>query len=58
MGQLRSASSDVAAGADQVSSGAINLSQGTTEQAAEVGALVEHINAMSDSVHNVAQGAV
>ena len=57
MGQLRSASSDVAAGADQVSSGAINLSQGTTEQAAEVGALVEHINAMSDSVHNVAQGA-
>ena len=57
MGQLRSASRDVAAGAEQVSNGAMTLSQGSTEQAAEVEALVGHINAVSDSVHNVAQGA-
>ena len=57
MGQLRAASRDVAAGAEQVSNGAMTLSQGSTEQAAEVDALVEHINAVSDSVHNVAQGA-
>ena len=57
MGQLRAASRDVASGADQVSDGAMNLSQGSTEQAAEVDALVGHINAMSDSVHNIAQGA-
>ncbi len=57
MGQLRAASRDVASGADQVSDGAMNLSQGSTEQAAEVDALVGHINAMSDSVHNIAKGA-
>ncbi|WP_325199249.1 methyl-accepting chemotaxis protein [Oscillibacter sp.] len=57
MGQLRAASRDVAAGAEQVSNGAMTLSQGSTEQAAEVDALVGHINAVSDSVHNVAQGA-
>ncbi len=57
MSQLRSASKDVAAGADQVSSGAMTLSQGSTEQAAEVDALVEHINTLSESVHKIAQGA-
>ncbi len=57
MGQLRAASRDVAAGAEQVSNGAMTLSQGSTEQAAEVDTLVGHINAVSDSVHNVAQGA-
>ena len=57
MGQLRTASRDVAAGADQVSNGAMTLSQGSTEQAAEVDALVGHINAVSDSVHNIARGA-
>lgn len=57
MGQLRSASVEVAAGAEQVSNGAMTLSQGSTEQAAEVDTLVGHINAVSDSVHNVTQGA-
>ena len=57
MGQLRAASRDVAAGAEQVSNGAMTLSQGSTEQAAEVDTLVGHINAVSDSVHNVVQGA-
>ena len=57
MSQLNSASSDVAAGAAQVSSGAMTLSQGSTEQAAEVDTLVGNINAVSDSVHNIARGA-
>ena len=57
MGQLNAASRDVASGAEQVSNGAMTLSQGSTEQAAEVDALVGHISAVSDSVHNVAQGA-
>lgn len=57
MGKLRTVSRDVATGADRVSGGAITLSQGSTEQAAEVDALVGHINAVSDSVHNIAQGA-
>ncbi len=57
MGQLHIASRDVAANAEQVSNGAMALSQGSTEQAAEVEALVSHINAVSESVHKVAQGA-
>ncbi len=57
MSQLRSASNDVAASAEQVSNGAMTLSQGSTEQATEVDALVGHINAVSDSVHNIARGA-
>lgn len=48
---------DVAAGAEQVSSGAITLSQGSTEQAAEVETLAGHIGAVSDSVHKAAKGA-
>ncbi len=57
MGQLRSASRDVAAGAELVSSGAITLSQGSTEQSAEVDTLASHIDSVSDSIHKVAQGA-
>ncbi len=57
MGQLRVASRDVAAGAEQVSGGAVTLSQGSTEQASEVEALSGHINAVSDSVGNIAKGA-
>lgn len=57
MGQLRSASRDVAAGSQQVANGATALSQGSTEQAAEVDSLANHISAVSDSVHKIAQGA-
>ena len=57
MGQLRVASRDVAAGAEQVSGGAVTLSQGSTEQASEVEALASHISAVSDSVGNIAKGA-
>jgi len=57
MGQLRIASRDVAAGAEQVSNGSMVLSQGSTEQAAAVEALAGHIDSVSDSVHKVAQGA-
>ncbi len=57
MGQLRAASRDVASGAEQVSGGAMTLSQGSTEQAAEVETLAGHIDAVSDSVHKIAQGA-
>ncbi len=57
MGQLRTASRDVAAGAAQVSSGSITLSQGSTQQAAAVDALAGHIDSVSDSVHKIAQGA-
>lgn len=57
MGQLHAASRDVAAGAQQVSGGAVQLSQGSTEQASEVDVLAGHINAVSDSVHRIAQGA-
>lgn len=57
MGQLRTASRDVAAGSQQVANGATALSQGSTEQAAEVDSLANHISAVSDSVHKIAQGA-
>ncbi len=57
MGQLRSSSRDVAAGAAQVSNSAVSLSQGSTEQAAEVEALAGHIGKVSDSVQKIAQGA-
>ena len=57
MGQLRIASRDVAAGAEQVSNGSMVLSQGSTEQAAAVEALAGHIDAVSNSVHQIAQGA-
>lgn len=57
MGQLGVVSKEVASGAEQVSGGAMTLSQGSTEQAAEVDALVGHINAVCDSVHKIARGA-
>ncbi len=57
MGQLRAASRDVAAGAEQVSNGAATLSQGSTEQAAEVETLAGHMGAVSESVHNISKGA-
>ena len=47
MGQLNASSSDVAAGAAQISQIAVNLSQGSTEQAAEVEALAGHIGGRS-----------
>lgn len=57
MGQLSVASRDMAAGAVQVSNGAVSLSQGSTEQAAEVEALAGHISSVSDKVNLVAKGA-
>ena len=57
MGQLRASSRDVAAGAAQVSNSAVSLSQGSTEQAAEVEALARHIGEVSDSVEKIAQGS-
>ncbi len=57
MGQLNASSRDVAAGAAQVSNSAVNLSQGSTEQASEVEALAGHIAEVSDSVQEIAQGA-
>ena len=35
----------------------MTLSQGSTEQAAEVDTLAGHISAVSDSVHKIAKGA-
>lgn len=57
IGQLRAASRDVASGAEQVSGGAMTLSQGSNEQSAEVEALAGHIDSVSDSVRKIAQGA-
>lgn len=57
MGQLLTASRDVAAGAEQVSSGSMALSQGSTQQAASVDVLAGHIGSVSDSVHKIARGA-
>ncbi len=57
MGQLRTASKEVAVGAEHVSNGAVTLSQGSTEQANSVEVLAEHIDAVSDSVHKIAKGA-
>lgn len=57
MGQLNAASHDVAAGAAQVSNGAMTLSQGSSEQASEVESLAGHIGAVSQSVSRIAQGA-
>ena len=57
MGQLRTVSRDVAAGAQQVSDGATTLSQGSTEQASEVETLAGHMNVVSESVHNISKGA-
>ncbi len=57
IGQMSVSSRDVAAGAAQVSNTAVNLSQGSTEQAAEVEALAGHIGNVTDSVQKVAQSA-
>ncbi len=57
IGQMRTSSRDVAAGAAQVSNTAENLSQGSTQQAAEVEALAGHNGEVSDSVQKVAHGA-
>lgn len=57
MGQLKASSRDVAAGAAQVSESAVNLSQGSTEQSAEVETLAGHINVVSDNVQKIAQNA-
>lgn len=57
MGQLNASSRDVAAGAAQISDSAVNLSQGSAEQAAEVDALAGHIGEVSESVKQIARGA-
>lgn len=57
MGQLKASSRDVAAGAAQVSVSAVNLSQGSTEQATEVESLDVHIGEVSDNVQRIAQDA-
>ncbi len=57
IGQMRTSSRDVAAGAAQISDSAVSLSQGSTEQAAEVDALAGHIGKASDSVQKIAQSA-
>ncbi len=57
MGQLTVSSRDVAAGAAQVSNSAVSLSQGSTEQAAEVEALAGHIGEVSDGAAQIAQDA-
>ncbi len=55
MGQLKASSRDVAAGAAQVSGSAVSLSQGSTEQAAEVEALADHISEVSENAQKIAQ---
>lgn len=57
MRQMNFSSKDVAASAAQVSNSAVSLSQGSTEQAAEVEALAGHIARVSDSVEQIAQNA-
>lgn len=57
MEQMNTSARDVASGAAQVSNSAVSLSQGSTEQAAEVEALAGHMGRVSDSVQQVAQGA-
>lgn len=57
IGQMGASSRDVAAGAEQISDSAVRLSQGSTEQAAEVEALAGHIGKASDSVQKIAEDA-
>ena len=57
MGKIRIASREVASDAEQVSGGAVALSQGSIEQAAAVETLAGHIGSMSDSVHTTAENA-
>lgn len=55
IGQMNEASRDVAGGAAQISDGAVSLSQGSTEQAAEVESLAGYIDKASCGVRNIAQ---
>lgn len=57
IGQMNVSSRDVAAGAAQISESAVRLSQGSTEQAAEVDALAGHIGNASDGVREISDGA-
>lgn len=57
IGQMNEASRDVAGGAAQISDGAVSLSQGSTEQAAEVESLAGYIDKASCGVRNIAQSA-
>lgn len=57
MGQMNASARDVAAGAAQISNSAVSLSQGSSEQAAEVEALAGHMGKVSVSVQKVAQNA-
>ena len=57
IGQLGTASHEVAAGAQMVSGGAVALSQGSAQQASAVDTLAGHITSMSESVQGTAQSA-
>ena len=57
IGQLSTASHEVAAGSQLVSSGAVALSQGSAEQSSAVDALAGHISSMSESVRETAGSA-
>lgn len=57
MGQLRQASSDVAAGAQQVAHGATSLTSGSSRQADEVSTLAGHISSLDESVRRIAEGS-
>ncbi len=57
IGQMKAASRDVAAGAAQISGSAVNLSQGSTKQAAEVEALANHMVEVSGIVQQIAHDA-
>lgn len=57
LGHIQLSSRRVAADAEQVSNGSMALSQGSTEQAAAVETLAEHMGSMSSSVRETAQNA-
>lgn len=57
MGQIKTSSREVSAGAEHVSGTAMSLSQGSTEQASAVEALAGHIESVSANVGKTAQSA-
>lgn len=57
IGHLQSASRDVAIGASKVSSDAMTLSQGSTEQAGEIESIAGHIGSVTENVQNISNGA-
>ncbi|MCI8646334.1 MAG: HAMP domain-containing protein [Firmicutes bacterium] len=57
MGQIQTASKEVAAGAEHVSGTAMSLSQGSSEQASAVENLAGHIGSVSESAAKTAESA-